>query len=66
MGADLKLVIVQSLQSRDEQFPYSRTTAIAHRMAQPVPAIEVTDHTDAFDVGRPDSKQTAIDAVDLL
>jgi hypothetical protein len=49
--------------ARQEQLPDTALAAQAHRMAAPVPVVEVTDDADPRGVGRPDRERGAGDAV---
>ncbi len=49
---------------RDEQLPHARLDALAHRVAPPVPAVEVADHRDAPRIRRPHGEADALHAVD--
>ena len=58
---NFELVVVAGLGVRDEQLPIARA-AHPHRMAPPVPEVEVADHGDTPGVGRQHHEADAIDA----
>ncbi len=66
MAEQLILVAVAGMQAGNEQFPDAGMAAVAHGVAQAVPAVEVADDADALHMGRPDREQAAGNAVDLL
>ena len=41
-------------EARHEQFPHATFDALAHRVAAPIPAVEVSDYADALGIGCPD------------
>src|SRR4051794_17639874 len=53
LGQELDLVLPPRLYSGDENFPHPQRE-LAHRVAAPVPAVEVGDDADAPGVWRPD------------
>ncbi len=63
---DLELVGGAGADARDEQLPDARAVAQPHRVAAPVPAVEVADHRDAARIGRPHREADALDALDRL
>ena len=64
--ADLELVERAGHELGDEEFPHPGSAARAHRVAAPIPPVEVSDDAHALRVGRPHCKQYAADARDLV
>ena len=62
--SNLVLVERAGREPRDEHLPHARLVALAHRVAAPVPAVEVADHRDAPRVRRPHGEAHARHAVD--
>ena len=62
--AHLELVMRALAHAGNENLPDARRAQRAHRMASPVPAVEIADHADALRVGRPDGEAGARHAVD--
>ncbi len=52
-------------QPRNEQLPDAGLDALAHRVAAPVPTIEVSHYRHALGIGRPNGETHAQDAVDF-
>ena len=61
--ADLELVERLGLELWNKQLPDAAAGMHHHRVAAPVPAVEITDHRHALGVGGPHRKPHAIDAV---
>ncbi len=60
---DLVLVELALRDSGDKDLPHAGGTAPTHRVAPPVPGIEMADHRNPPRVGRPDGKGGAVDAL---
>ena len=60
LAEDLVLVDLPDAEAGNEQFPHARGVAQAHRMATPVPGIEVADHRHPPRIGRPDGEAHAV------
>jgi hypothetical protein len=56
--SNLIFIEVAGFQIGYEQFPYA-SSMNAHRMAAPIPSIEITDHTDTFGIGCPNPEENA-------
>ena len=65
LRADLELVLLAVLDSRDEELPDPGRAKRTHRVQAPVPRVEVADDRHRARVGRPDGERRADRAVDL-
>ena len=61
LGPDLVLVAFPGREPRDEKLPDPDAWARPHRVAPPVPAVEVPDDADPLGVGRPHREQDPVD-----
>ena len=62
---DLELVKHAFVESGDEDLPHAAAGMQTHRMAPPVPGVEIANDADAPCVGCPDREIDAADTVDL-
>jgi len=64
LAEDFVLVGMSRNETRNEQLPDTGGATAAHGMAPAIPCVEVADHADALNGGRPHGKQAACHAID--